>query len=228
MTPRIDPALIPDKPDLKYENALWRAGAAAVAGIDEAGRGCLAGPVYAAAVILPDSTSTADIFQDVQDSKRTTLDLRNALRILIEEKSICWGVGQAANTDIDPYGILPATRLAVSRALSWLSVYPDHLLVDYIVLPDNPVPQTRLAKGDARSLSIAAASILAKTHRDEYMIREAKTYPEYGFDKNKGYGTSFHREAIEKLGPCQLHRMSFAPFRQELDQESSLQLNLDL
>ena len=228
MTPRIDPALIPDKPDLNYENALWNAGAAVVAGIDEAGRGCLAGPVYAAAVILPNSTSTADQYQDVQDSKIITPELRNTLRELIEEKSQSWGVGKATNTEIDQYGILPATRLAVSRALEKLMNSPDHLLVDYITLPDNPLPQTRLAKGDARSLSIAAASILAKTHRDEFMTRVAKTYPEYGFDRNKGYGTAFHREVIERLGPCSLHRMSFAPFRQDLDQELSLQLDLDL
>ncbi len=111
-------------------------------------------------------------------------------------------------------GIAPATRLAIWRALEQLVPAPDHLLVDYIVLPDIPLPQTRLTKGDARSLSIAAASILAKTHRDSWMMDRANEFPGYGFEKNKGYGTAFHRNAIQTEGACKLHRMSFAPLNQ--------------
>jgi ribonuclease HII len=109
---------------------------------------------------------------------------------------------------------VPATRLAIWRALENLALIPDHLLVDYLVLPDLSIPQTRLVKGDARSLSIAAASILAKTHRDSLMAAQAAAFPEYGFQQNMGYGTATHRAAIQSLGPCPLHRMTFSPLRE--------------
>lgn len=228
MTRRIDPALIPEKPDLSFETALWNAGLSAVAGVDEAGRGCLAGPVFAAAVIIPDQAGSTITFSDIHDSKQLSEKARESLRKLIEQNSLSWGVGQASNTEIDQYGILPATRLAVSRAIAELSFDPAHLLVDYITLPDNPLPQTRLVKGDARSVSIAAASILAKTHRDSFMIQASETYSEYGFDQNKGYGTTFHRNVIQEFGPCPLHRLSFAPFRVEIEAMENRQLYLDL
>jgi ribonuclease HII len=123
-------------------------------------------------------------------------------------------VGWADNKEIDHLGIAPATRLAIWRALEQLQPAPDHLLVDYLVLPDIPLPQTRLIKGDARSLSIAAASILAKTHRDQWMIVQANDHPGYDLEKNKGYGTKSHRHAIQTQGACKLHRMSFAPLNQ--------------
>ena len=110
-------------------------------------------------------------------------------------------------------GIVGATRLAIQRAVDQLTIKPEHLLIDYLVLPDNPLPQTRLVKGDARSLSIAAASILAKTHRDKWMISIANKYPEYNFEANKGYGTAEHLKALENCGPSALHRMTFKPLR---------------
>jgi len=215
MTRRIDPSLIPQTPDLSFEESFWKAGILSIAGIDEAGRGCLAGPVTAAAVILPRSQDLPDLFSGIQDSKRLSKEAREREQKVIEKNSLDWGVGYASNLEIDQYGIVPATRLAVSRALVELNKQPEHLLVDYIVLPDNSLPQTRLVKGDARSLSIAAASILAKTHRDALMVSLAEKYPAYDLGSNKGYGTAAHREAIQKFGPTPLHRMSFAPIRSE-------------
>jgi ribonuclease HII len=215
MTRRIDPSLIPEAPDLSFEHALWNKGLLNIAGIDEAGRGCLAGPVTAAAVILPQMEKVPGFFSAVRDSKQLSREARERERKKIEENSLDWGVGFASNLEIDRYGIVPATRLAVSRALEEIMSQPQHLLVDYIVLPNNPLPQTRLVKGDARSLSIAAASILAKTHRDALMITLAEKYPAYDLGTNKGYGTAAHREAIQRFGPSPLHRMSFAPMRSD-------------
>jgi ribonuclease HII len=213
MTRKIDPGLIPVNPDLNYENALWKAGCRYIAGVDEAGRGCLAGPVIAAIVILPLEFKSPNRFTGVKDSKQLSSLERNRLREIIEAQSFDWAVGSATNVEIDQFGIMPATRFAVQRALDQINPTPDHLLVDYIVLPDIPIPQTRLAKGDARSLSIACASILAKTHRDALMIDYSKRYPDYAFEKNKGYGTLKHRLAINKYGSTPLHRMSFAPLK---------------
>ena len=215
MTRRIDPSLIPDFPDLSFERTLWKEGLFLIAGIDEAGRGCLAGPVAAAAVVLPQTDGLLDLFSGIRDSKQLSREGREKQQKIIEENCPAWGVGLASNVEIDQYGIVPATRLAVDRALGDLDQEPDHLLVDYLVLPNNPLPQTRLVKGDARSLSIAAASILAKTHRDRLMISLSEKYPEYGLATNKGYGTAAHRAAIHKFGPSPLHRMSFAPLRQQ-------------
>ncbi len=213
MTRRFDPGLIPPSPDLQFEKTLWKAGFSAVAGIDEAGRGCLAGPVAAAAVILPADKSIANSLMGVRDSKQLSADERDKLRLIIEGTCLAWAVGWADNVEIDHLGIVPATRLAIWRALEKIALDPDHLLVDYLVLPNIPLPQTRLVKGDARSLSIAAASILAKTHRDSWMIRNSSSYPGFGFKTNKGYGTAAHRKAIQILGPSPIHRMSFAPLR---------------
>jgi len=215
MTRRIDPSLIPEVPDLSFEQSLWKEGILLIAGIDEAGKGCLAGPVTAAAVILPRLEKLPDLFSGIHDSKQLSRELREREQKVIEENSLDWGVGYASNLEIDQYGIAPATRLAVSRALAELNNQPEHLLVDYIVLPNNSLSQTRLVKGDARSLSIAAASILAKTHRDALMISLAEKYPAYDLGGNKGYGTAAHRKAIRKFGPSPLHRMSFAPIRSE-------------
>ena len=210
MTRRIDPGLIPPRPNLYYENSLWQEGLALVAGIDESGRGSLAGPVAAAAVILPASVDISG----VQDSKQLSATEREKQQFLIESSSTAWGVGFASSAEIDQMGIAFTTRLAIHRALEKMGLVPQHLLIDYLVLPDNPIPQTRLVKGDARSLSIAAASILAKTHRDAWMRSAAERFPGYKFLTNKGYGTAAHRAAIHNLGPCPLHRMSFAPMRE--------------
>ena len=213
MTRKIDPALIPQQPDLEFETALWDSGCRLIGGVDEAGRGCLAGPVTAAVVVLHQDKDAQAVFSGVYDSKQLNKHQREEQRINIKEHSLDWAVGSALNIEIDQLGIVPATRLAVQRALDQLDLRPDHLLVDYIVLPNNPLPQTRLVKGDARSLSIAAASILAKTHRDALMIKAAESYPGYGFEMNMGYGTVSHRQAIMDLGPSPLHRLSFAPMK---------------
>lgn len=213
MTRKIDPALIPKKPHLEFETALWRSGCLYVGGVDEAGRGCLAGPVIAAMVILSQGGEIQSEFSGVLDSKQLNPQQRDKQRIKIISKCLAWAVGSASNVEIDQLGIVPATRLAVHRAQKMLDIIPDHLLVDYIVLPNNPLPQTRLVKGDARSLSIAAASILAKTHRDALMIRESENFPQFGFEKNMGYGTAYHRQAIQDFGPTSLHRLSFAPLK---------------
>jgi ribonuclease HII len=214
MTRRIDPALIPPRPNLYFERSFWNEGILLVAGIDEAGRGSLAGPVSAAAVILPPPDEIQKILSGVQDSKQLSAAEREEKRILIESKSKAWGVGFAVSVEIDQVGIVGATQLAIQRALDQLIVKPQHLLIDYLVLPNNPSPQTRLVKGDARSLSIAAASILAKTHRDEWMISVANKFPEYNLKANKGYGTADHLKAIKTYGYSTLHRMTFKPMRE--------------
>lgn len=213
MTRKIDPALIPQQPNLEFETALWDSGCRLLGGVDEAGRGCLAGPVTAAVVVLNQDKDAQAALSGVNDSKQLDKYQREKQRIKIKEHSLDWAVGSASNIEIDQLGIVPATRLAVQRALDQLNIRPDHLLVDYIILPNNPLPQTRLVKGDARSLSIAAASILAKTHRDALMIKAADSYPDYGFDQNMGYGTASHRLAILEYGCSPLHRLSFAPMK---------------
>jgi ribonuclease HII len=209
MIARFDPALLPAAPDLSFELALWAAGVNLIAGIDEAGRGALAGPVAAAAVIFPAQPDLVDRLRGVRDSKQMTSRQRQAARAPIQAAALFWGVGFAEASEIDTLGILPATRLAVRRALQTLDVAPDHLLVDYLFLPDINIPQTALIKGDCRSLSIAAASVLAKTARDAKMITLENELPGYGFAQHKGYGTQAHRNALERLGACPHHRQSF-------------------
>ena len=170
-----------------------------VAGIDEAGRGAWAGPVAAGAVILSVSKSIPDTLKDVNDSKQLSPKQRERLAGIIKTTCLSWGVGMASSDEIDQIGILPATRLAIRRAMEYLKVTPQHLLLDYITLPDINLPQTPLVKGDARSLSIAAASILAKTSRDELMIKIDKNYPEYGFARHKGYGHGFSSKSIDRI-----------------------------
>ena len=213
MSQRIDPALVPPRPTLDFETALWQAGVCKIGGIDEAGRGALAGPVVAATVILNPDSHEIKQWKGVRDSKCMTLSQREKWRPRIQAEAWAWGVGFASSKEIDALGIVPATRLAAQRALDEIPFRTEHLLLDYLQLPENPLPQTWLIKGDARSLSIAAASILAKTIRDDYLCKIEDTYPDYGFSSHKGYGTKAHRQAIEKLGPSPIHRMSFAPMR---------------
>ncbi|HSB66401.1 MAG TPA: ribonuclease HII [Anaerolineales bacterium] len=207
--PAFDLSLLPPEPNLAFELPLWQAGLTAVAGIDEAGRGALAGPVAAAAVILPADMKIKEHLAGVRDSKQLTAKQRQAAREKILRHAIAWGVGFATSLEIDQMGILPATRLAACRALDALHLSPAHLLLDYILLPDTSIPQTALVKGDCRSLSIAAASILAKTSRDAVLCECEFTYPGYGFASHKGYGTRAHRDAIRQLGTCPVHRLSF-------------------
>ena len=207
--PAFDRSLLPTEPDLSFELELWKAGHAAVAGIDEAGRGALAGPVAAAAVILPPEVKLLEDLRGVRDSKQMTAEQRDIARGKILRRAVCWGVGMATAGEIDHLGILPATRLAVCRALDGLTIAPTHLLLDYLRIPEVDTPQTALVKGDCRSLSIAAASVLAKTSRDALMGAMELEYPGYGFARHKGYGTIAHREAIQRLGPSPAHRLSF-------------------
>jgi len=200
-------------PNITIENALWRQGLTYIAGIDEAGRGALAGPVTAAAVILPQMPDLIQSLNGVRDSKMMSPIQRDKWRRLLEPFAISFGTGSASPREIDMLGIVSATRLAAHRAIHELSVPPDYLLLDYILLPEIPIPQTALPKGDVHSLSIAAASIIAKTTRDDYMRDIDKQYPSYGFTANKGYGTELHRSVLAIDGPTAIHRFSFSPLR---------------
>jgi len=214
MTKRLDPALIPASPDLAFESALWQADCGRIAGMDEAGRGAWAGPVVVGVVVLPRSLEIQQILSGVRDSKQISPQQRAKLALLIKEAATCWAVGFADASEIDRYGIVPSTRLAMQRALANLSLIPDHLLIDALFLPEIPIGQTSLIKGDQRSLSIAAASIIAKTSRDAWMCDCEKLYPQYAFARHKGYGTGLHQERLTQYGPCPIHRQSFNPIRQ--------------
>ena len=182
------------------------------AGCDEAGRGCLAGPVYAAAVIMP-----TDFFHPyLTDSKLTTKAQRKKLRPIIEKEAISWAVARLTHKEIDKYNILNASFKAMHRAVKKLNVQPELLLIDgNRFIPYKGIHHECIVKGDSKFTSIAAASILAKTHRDDYMEKQAKKYPQYGWLNNKGYPTSEHRQAIVEHGPCDLHRKSFSLYPKE-------------
>jgi ribonuclease HII len=201
----------PDYPTLDLERALWANDVLWIAGIDEAGRGALAGPVAAAAVILPQIANFTLNLSGVRDSKKMTPAQRASWARVIQEAVVDFGIGLASAAEIDALGILPATKLAARRAVQSLSVVPDHLLIDHFQMPGLPIPQTSIPKGDQISLSIAAASVLAKTTRDAILCELDEQYPAYGFAGHKGYGTAVHRAAIAELGPTPEHRMTFAP-----------------
>lgn len=190
---------------LKYEYALLQNGISLIAGIDEAGRGPLAGPVVAAAVIMP----LGETIEGVNDSKKLSAKKREALYDEITANAIAVGVGIVDEKEIDQINILNATKKAMAEAVSGLKVRPEHILVDAVKLPDVDIPQSAIIKGDALSYSIAAASIIAKVTRDRIMVEYAKQYPEYGFDGHKGYGSKAHIEKIKEIGPCDIHRRSF-------------------
>lgn len=176
------------------------------AGCDEAGRGCLAGPVTAAAVILPEGFSNPLL----NDSKQLTEHQRDVLRPIIEREALAWAVAMVSPEEIDEINILKASFLAMHRAIDQLVVRPEALLIDgnrFTKYGD--IPHTCIVKGDGKMMSIAAASVLAKTHRDEYMCRIAEEYPQYGWSKNKGYPTRDHRAAIEQYGSTPYHRKTF-------------------
>jgi ribonuclease HII len=199
---------------LEQERALWAAGYRRLAGIDEAGRGAWAGPVVAAAVVLPAERSDIDsVLCGVRDSKILTPRQREALFPLIHRTALGVGIGMASSRFIDRWGIVPATRLAMAMAVRNLPLEPTYLLIDALRLPDVQLPQRALIKGDAHVLSIAAASVVAKVFRDRLMLALGGRYCDYGFGAHKGYGTAAHRTALEHLGPCPEHRMSFAPLR---------------
>ncbi len=198
-------------PDLHYEREFWQTGFKYIAGLDEAGRGALAGPVAVAAVILPDNDPhLARTLNGVRDSKQMTARARARLAPPIKEIALGWGVGFATSLEIDSLGIVASTRLAALRALESLLILPDYLLTDFrLELPELDTPQTALVKGDQLSLSIAAASVLAKTTRDEYMRELDRHYSEYGFARHKGYGTLKHRKMILQIGFSPEHRKTF-------------------
>lgn len=205
----------PDRfPTLDEEQRLWAAGHCLVAGLDEAGRGAWAGPLVAAAVILP--AGAGDLLArlaGVRDSKQLSPGRREVLLPAIQASAVAVGVGVVPVADIDGLGIVAATRQAMGRAIAALSVAPDCLLIDYLALPGVPLPQRCLVKGDARVLSIAAASIVAKVSRDRLMAALDGCWPGYGLARNKGYGTAQHQAALAALGPSGIHRRSFAPVR---------------
>ncbi len=190
--------------NLAYEKELLNNGVYLIAGMDEAGRGPLAGPVTAACCIM----DLTDIIDGVDDSKKLTEKKRDLLFDRIKEKAICHSIINADENVIDEINILNATKKAMTEAVNSLFPFPQYLLVD-AVKHDFGVPYKAIIHGDALSYSIAAASILAKVSRDRLMTEYAEKYPEYGFDKHKGYGTKAHIEAIKKYGPCPIHRMSF-------------------
>ncbi len=205
------PLELPLKPNLVYEKRLLAEGFSIVAGLDEAGRGAWAGPVYAAAVVLPNEERVSEVLDGVRDSKQMTARQRGCYEGFIKSVSIAWAVGSASESEIDQLGILPATRLAMQRAIDELVYPPSHLLIDYISLHDCACPQLSLPKGDRLSLSIASASVLAKTARDAFMVAQDALTPGYGFARHKGYGTAQHRAALKALGATPLHRKTFKP-----------------
>lgn len=190
---------------LEFENKVIASGYSAVCGVDEAGRGPLAGPVCAAAVILPQNT----VIDGVNDSKKLSEKKRERLFGVITEKALAYCVAWASVEEIEEINILNAAMLAMKRAVEGLSIKADFALIDGNKTPDLDISAYPIVKGDARSMSIAAASILAKVSRDRLMYEYDTKYPQYNFAKHKGYGTTLHREMILKYGPCEIHRPSF-------------------
>ena len=198
-------------PTLARETRHWQLGRRRVAGVDEAGRGALAGPVVAAAVVVPTGASLCGIWAAVRDSKQLKPAVRATLAAAIRQDALAWGVGAVPALEIDRIGIAPATRRAMQLAVAALDPQPHMLIIDWVRLPAVSLPQESFARADALSASVAAASILAKVHRDEQMVELDRTYPGYGFASHKGYGTRSHVAALAEQGPCPEHRHSFAP-----------------
>lgn len=199
-------------PTLRFERELLRQGFERIAGVDEVGRGSLAGPVVAASVILPiRSRSRMRRLAGLDDSKVLTGAQREMLYTSIAEIALAIGIGWASHHVVDRDGIAAANRRALLRAVSNCPRLPDALLLDHFALPQCPLPQLPLTHGDSLSLSIAAASVVAKVIRDRWMTRCDRIFPGYGFSGHKGYGTPGHRDALRRLGPCKLHRRSFQP-----------------
>lgn len=206
-------------PTLEFEqDVVSRLGLAHVAGLDEAGRGAIAGPVVAAAVILPlNQPRCLEALNQVNDSKQLTPRLREQLYNQIVDNVLAYGIGSVPARKIDEIGIIPSTKMAMSIALEQLSPAAAYLLIDgRIRLRNIPLPQQAIIRGDGKSLSIAAASILAKVTRDRQMIEMDALYPHYGFARHKGYGTQQHLTALNTMGPVEIHRFTFAPLRQKL------------
>jgi ribonuclease HII len=196
---------------LRFERSLYKQGIQHIAGIDEAGRGPLAGPVVAAAVMLPVNFR----LRGLNDSKQLSCLARECYHeALVSNPEVVFGIGMASVAEIDRINILRATHLAMQRAVSGLVSIPEHLLIDGLPVPAFALPQTAIVDGDARSFSIAAASVIAKVTRDRMMISWHEEFPVYEFARNKGYGTPEHLEKLRSHGPCLLHRRTFAPVAQ--------------
>ena len=195
----------PGPPGTEQEEILWRQGCRSVAGVDEAGRGPLAGPVVAAAVILSPGTE----LPGVRDSKTLSPAARERLFDKIRGSALGVGIGIVDAPTIDRINVLEATRLAMAEAVRTLPVQPEHILIDAVRLPGVPIPQSPFIKGDALILSVAAASVIAKVTRDRLMSGYHRLYPEYDFERHKGYGTPDHLAALRRFGPCPLHRRTF-------------------
>lgn len=190
---------------LEYENILISEGFNNISGIDEAGRGPLAGPVCAAAVILPQNT----VIEGVNDSKKLSEKKREELYDIIKSTALSYSIAFSSVQEIEEINILNATMLAMKRAVESLDIKPDYVIVDGNKIPPIEIPAQAIVKGDSKSMSIACASILAKVSRDRLLLEYAKKYPQYHFEKHKGYGTKLHVEALKEYGPCPVHRHSF-------------------
>ncbi|MCH4165630.1 MAG: ribonuclease HII [Lentilactobacillus diolivorans] len=195
----------------KYERELWHKGIHYIAGVDEVGRGPLAGPVVAAAAILPKDFDLID----VNDSKQLTPEKRLSLAPIIRKEALCVSIGLVSNEKIDQFNIYQATRMAMKQAIESLSPSPEEIIVDAMQI-NVPIDQIRLIKGDAKSISVSAASVVAKVYRDQLMDDYAKIYPQYDFHHNAGYGTAKHLAALKKYGPTPIHRRSFSPVQKFL------------
>jgi ribonuclease HII len=205
------PAARTPRPTRRFELALFRSGVEVIAGVDEVGRGCLAGPVLAAAVVLPASPSKLRSISGVKDSKVLKPAERELLYERVMKIAVATGVGLASHAFIDRYGIAPASRVAMAKAVGRLGLTPQHLLIDALKLPLIDCGQTAIIDGDALCLSIAAASIVAKVTRDRLMGFAGLKHPGYGFESHKGYGTPEHHQGLIELGPCAIHRLTFSP-----------------
>lgn len=201
-------------PTLDLELQLHQEGKSLVAGIDEVGRGPLAGPVMAGAVILaPDVYPNESWLGSIKDSKKLTALQRERASKVVHEKALCTSLGLAGPNEIDVLGIAKATRLAMLRAIKALPLRPQHLIIDFLTLEESNLPFTAVLGGDDKCYSIAAASIVAKVARDHLMVQANTLYPGYGFHIHKGYGTLQHLKSLQLLGPSPIHRFSFAPVR---------------
>jgi ribonuclease HII len=207
--------MVSQVPTFVEEEKLIVQGYRLIAGVDEVGRGPLAGPVVAAAVILPWGKQPSWLSR-VRDSKQLTPSQRESIFDRITASRVAYGLGVVSHEVIDKRGIAPATRLAMRRAIEQLSTRPDYLLIDFVRLPGIRIPQKSVVDGDSLCLSIAAASIVAKVTRDRLMVELDSQFPGYGLAQHKGYGTPEHLEALQRLGPCAIHRKTFMPVRDRL------------
>ncbi|MEA3249234.1 MAG: ribonuclease HII [Patescibacteria group bacterium] len=200
------------KPSFIEERALLAQGYVIVAGVDEVGSGCLAGPVYAGAVILPFDSRIGLI----RDSKTLSADQRNRVADEIKQVASAWAVGTASVEEIDEFNIRRAGLLAMRRAVRGLKLEPQFVIVDAFEIPDLLIPQKGIVAADRKVKSVAAASVIAKVERDRFMMEMDRQYPGYGFTEHKGYGTKVHKEALARFGPCPIHRKNFAPVKDML------------